>query len=979
MIFNRLRLHGFKSFVDPTELVIAPGLTGVVGPNGCGKSNLLEALRWVMGETSPKSMRGSGMEDVIFAGASTRPARNFAEVSLGIDNSARLAPAAFNRDDTLEIIRRITRDAGSAFKANGDDVRARDVRMLFADAATGAHSPALVRQGQISELINAKPKARRAILEDAAGIGGLYQRRHEAELKLNGAENNLSRVTDVVEQLDSRLAQLARQARQAARYREIAEALRKAEATFLFIRWREADEARLNADAALTEGVAAAGSAERAAAERARARLEAEAKVPPLREEEMTAAAILQRLTVERDTLAEREVAARESLERLAARLIQMEEDLEREGQLGADASAEIERLHAEEESLIAARSGHDAAQVAADEAARTAAAALREQEVEADRLTEEAARLAAAAQAAERRVAEVRTAADRSRKGSEEAREAATALDAEISRADQAQSDASSIAADAKLAAEKAEAALAAAETARGEAQGAEAEQRAAASEATGEERAVRAETEALERLLAREAGDGEALIDQVRVAPGYEAAFGAAFDDELRAPLTEVGTGWASLPEYTEGAHLPGAATPLAEHVTAPPALARRLNRTAIVDRKDGDAIQTSLEPGWSLVSVEGDLWRWDGYRTRAEDAPSAAAERLRQQNRLTEMQAALEDAAQRAAAASTAHAAAKELLETTTEADRAARLERRAADARAAETARTAAKADADLDMARGRREALETALARRAEELTAAEALLSEAEAALAEVDDPEAAWRAAEDVKQLVEEARAAMLSTRGSADDLRRAGAAREERLAEASEERAGWRARADNAGRRIAELESRIEETRAERKSLEAAPGQIAERREVLAREIEKAEERRRGAADALAEAEAAQRSAETAEREAERAAGDARETRARLETLAEASAERVAEAAARIREEAECEPDALLEKIDAGDQELPSADALEIEIARLRRQRDSLGAVNLRAEEDSREAQDERDLLATEIDDLTEAIGKL
>ena len=183
MRFSKLRLNGFKSFVDPTDLIIADGLTGVVGPNGCGKSNLLEALRWVMGENRPTAMRGGGMEDVIFAGAATRPARNFAEVSLVIDNGERLAPAAFNDNDNLEIIRRITRDAGSAYKVGAKDVRARDVQMLFADASTGAHSPALVRQGQISELINAKPKSRRRILEEAAGISGLYQRRHEAELK----------------------------------------------------------------------------------------------------------------------------------------------------------------------------------------------------------------------------------------------------------------------------------------------------------------------------------------------------------------------------------------------------------------------------------------------------------------------------------------------------------------------------------------------------------------------------------------------------------------------------------------------------------------------------------------------------------------------------------------------------------------------------------------------------------------------------
>ena len=201
-------MTGFKSFVDQTELIIQDGLTGIVGPNGCGKSNLLEAIRWVMGENRPTAMRGGGMEDVIFAGAATRTAKNFAEVSLILDNTQRLAPQAFNDNDLIEIVRRITRDVGSAFKASGKDIRARDVQMLFADASTGAHSPALVRQGQIAELINARPQNRRRILEEAAGISGLYQRRHEAELKLKGADSNLVRVDDVLEQLATQLHQL---------------------------------------------------------------------------------------------------------------------------------------------------------------------------------------------------------------------------------------------------------------------------------------------------------------------------------------------------------------------------------------------------------------------------------------------------------------------------------------------------------------------------------------------------------------------------------------------------------------------------------------------------------------------------------------------------------------------------------------------------------------------------------------------------
>ncbi|MFC0810589.1 AAA family ATPase, partial [Paracoccus panacisoli] len=240
MRFDRLRLTGFKSFVDPTELVIREGLTGIVGPNGCGKSNLLEALRWVMGENRPTAMRGTGMEDVIFAGTTRRPARGQAEVALSIDNRQRLAPAGFNDSDGLDISRRITREAGSAYRINGREVRARDVQMLFADASTGSHSPALVRQGQISELINARPTARRRILEEAAGIGGLYQRRHEAELKLNGAAQNLARVDDTLDQLATQAAALARQARTAARYREIGASLRTAEGAALWRRWSEA-------------------------------------------------------------------------------------------------------------------------------------------------------------------------------------------------------------------------------------------------------------------------------------------------------------------------------------------------------------------------------------------------------------------------------------------------------------------------------------------------------------------------------------------------------------------------------------------------------------------------------------------------------------------------------------------------------------------------------------------------------------------
>ena len=252
MRFNKLRLLGFKSFVEPTEFLIENGLTGVVGPNGCGKSNLVEALRWVMGENSYKNMRASGMDDVIFSGSGNRPARNTAEVSLFLDNSDRTAPAAFNDADELQVSRRIERESGSVYRINGKDVRAKDVQLLFADASTGARSPSMVGQGRIGELISAKPQARRALLEEAAGISGLHSRRHEAELRLRASETNLERLDDVIGQLDSQLESLKRQARQANRYCNLSGEIRKTEALLFHLRWVATKESEAEAESALS-------------------------------------------------------------------------------------------------------------------------------------------------------------------------------------------------------------------------------------------------------------------------------------------------------------------------------------------------------------------------------------------------------------------------------------------------------------------------------------------------------------------------------------------------------------------------------------------------------------------------------------------------------------------------------------------------------------------------------------------------------
>ena len=352
MKLTRLRLHGFKSFVEPTDFVIEPGLTGVVGPNGCGKSNLVEALRWAMGETSHKSLRAADMDAVIFAGSGNRPARNHAEVVMTIDNTERTAPAAVNDSQSLEISRRIEREAGSVYRINGRDVRARDVQLLFADAATGARSPALVHQGKIGEIIQAKPEQRRRVLEDAAGVAGLHARRHEAELRLKAAETNLTRVEDVIGQLAGQIDGLKKQARQAIRYREVAAKVRKAEALLFHLRWIEAQAGV--SETAQVHDLAVREMAERTREQAETARIQAirASELPALREAEASAAAGLQRLTNARETLDREEARAQERVTELDRRLTQFSADIAREQQQTADADTALTRLETEDAEL---------------------------------------------------------------------------------------------------------------------------------------------------------------------------------------------------------------------------------------------------------------------------------------------------------------------------------------------------------------------------------------------------------------------------------------------------------------------------------------------------------------------------------------------------------------------------------------------------------------------------------------------------
>ncbi|MGL6062852.1 MAG: AAA family ATPase, partial [Bradyrhizobium sp.] len=653
MKLTRLRLHGFKSFVEPTDFMIEPGLTGVVGPNGCGKSNLVEALRWAMGETSHKSLRAADMDAVIFAGSGNRPARNHAEVVMTIDNADRSAPAAVNDSQVLEISRRIEREAGSVYRINGRDVRARDVQLLFADAATGARSPALVHQGKIGEIIQAKPEQRRRVLEDAAGVAGLHARRHEAELRLRAAETNLTRVEDVIGQLAGQMEGLKRQARQAIRYREVAAKVRKAEAMLFHLRWIGA-----NADVAEAghiHDLAVREMAERTREQAEAARIQAEraAELPALRDTEARAAAGLQRLTTARDMLDREEQRARERVAELDRRLMQFTADIAREQQQIADADMALQRLDAEDAELkeeiksrIEKRSGVDERMAESEATLAGSERLFAELTTALADLTARRNQLEAAVRGHRDRLARLDQEIANVERDEQKLEQETVGL-GDLAALSIATTTAQQNLTDAEAAAQASEAAHVAARAAL---------EATRAPLAEADKRMQRLETEArtISKLVNVETKNlWPPIIDGITVTKGYEKAIGAVLGDDLDAPVDpSAPMRWTNANASMQDPSLPDGVEPLANHVQAPAELARRLAQIGVVAKERGAELVSQLKTGQRLVSLEGDVWRWDGF-VAAAHAPTGAARRLAERARLVDIENELEQARQDAVA--------------------------------------------------------------------------------------------------------------------------------------------------------------------------------------------------------------------------------------------------------------------------------------------------------------------------------------
>ncbi|MFK5978544.1 MAG: chromosome segregation protein SMC, partial [Rhizobiaceae bacterium] len=979
MKFNKLRVLGFKSFVEPTEFYIERGLTGVVGPNGCGKSNLVEALRWVMGENSYKNMRASGMDDVIFSGSGNRPSRNTAEVTLFLDNTDRTAPAQFNDADELQVSRRIERESGSVYRINGKDVRAKDVQLLFADASTGARSPSMVGQGRIGELISAKPQARRALLEEAAGISGLHSRRHEAELRLRAAETNLERLEDVVTQLDSQLDSLKRQARQAARYRNLSGDIRKTEALLFHLRWAGAKEVEVEAENALNAATVAVASAAEKQGKDATTQAVIAHKLPQLRDDEAAAAAGLQRLTIARQQIDEEIARIAERKAELEGRITQLDGDLEREERMISENADFLERLEAEEAELQNQSRNLAETEEKTKEVLEQTTLQLGESEKAFTDLTAD--------------LAEQNARKSQLVKTLQQANERKSRLDSQMQ---QVEHDLTKITADIAAlagpmekqeAAEKLEAALATHEAQLEQAEALIVEKRQAEQSArepltVAQARVKEVETEArtLRNILNQGGQDlFPAIVEKIKVEAGYEAALGAALGEDLDVSTdASAPAHWGLIAGEGDQA-LPDGATPLASFVDAPAELARRLAQIGVATQESGNALQKLLKPGQRLVSVEGDLWRWDGYSAGAE-APTPAAQRLAQKNRLAELDKEFDLAIAALRSVEAAFETAKADAQSANDKQQQARETLRGVQRELGIAREEHAVAERAVSQFASRKSALEEAKNRLSADIEEMQVSLVEAETALAAVPDLGALNTELDGRRTKLAQDRAKLAEARANADGLSREAEARGRRLQAIIGERDNWNSRASNAKKQAATLRARHTKSSEDLAEIEKAPAEFESKRIALISQVEQAEMKRSDAADILARTESGLADADRIANASLSALSEAREKRGRTEERVDSSQERRVEIEARIREELDCHPADVLAitELDA-DAKLPEMVPTENKLEKLKSDRERLGAVNLRADTEQEEIQESRDNLVSERDDLIEAIHKL
>ena len=971
MKFQSVRISGFKSFLEPTEIQMNRGLTGVVGPNGCGKSNIVEAIKWIMGENSARQMRGDGMDDVIFSGTDERPSRNFAEVSIKLDNSEKKAPAIFNHYDEIEITRKIEREKGSVYRVNGKQVRARDIQLIFADNGTGARSSGIVGQGRIAQIIDSNPEDRRVILEEAANIKGLHSRRHEAELKLKGASDNLDRLSDIEQTYKEQLIELEKQGRKAARYRSVGERIRKAEATLFFNLMNNAKKEANDLDIQLKNANENVSQGQIKVAEHTKSQLHLANKIPDLKKDEAEKAAILQTLNITKIKLDEEKSSAQNALQNIINQINLINNDIARESEIKEDAKKSLSNLLTEEKNLKEdsenfstkitkatdlvkkLRSISDAA----DDKLSTITSEIYSIKSDKSDLEKRIKNLKQKIEVTQNQLANFNIEDDKNRfkldkekiinlkKLIQENNQLNDGYNVELEKLEKLET---------RLVEEK--------------------------NTAVFEFNKVNLEFDSLSTLLGRDTLNSNTLEKTIGNINNLEEAIGSVLGETLLAPIlsddqsTENATYWRDDFKTISTASLPESVIPIVTKITKSSILDTALKGVGIVDNKEiAFKLQKELTFGQALTTPSGGLWRWDGF-VQPQGVQNSYSERLQQIARLRLLQNKLPSLKEKQSLSE------KRLEECFNN------IKKYKDDL---------ANLQVKLSSLISESNELELQNTKVESKLLSSEALIKELKnterVSLEELSELEKEFNNSLNLPSLLAEELKVRNNADQSRNELTDAMAAEQQIKSEESfksrnliqlgHQKENWKVREEEAKTRLISLEERLKASQDEKNRLSTLPESFEKKEAELNTKIEEAISNRNIAADQLVKNETSLNDADKLVREAEKAVSTLREEMIKIEALLNLSKAKIQNIEDRVFEKLKIKSTELNKFINTKEEDQPikSIEILEKTLQRLLNERETLGAVNLRAEDEMNEMLNKIEVMSKERVDLEEAIAKL
>ena len=970
MKFKSIRISGFKSFLEPTEIDLNEGLTGIVGPNGCGKSNIVEAIKWVMGENSARQMRGEGMDDVIFSGSNERPARNFAEVTIKLDNTEKKAPANFNQFDEIEISRKIERDKGSTYRVNSKQVRARDVQLIFADTATGARSSGIVSQGRISQIIEYSLEDRRIILEEAANIKGLHNRRHEAELKLNGATDNLSRLLDIENTYNEQLIELEKQGRKAARYRSVGDRLRKAEASLFLSLLNTAEKEFDELETKFEKSKNNVEEAQINLSKNTKSKLEIFNKLPELRKIETEKAAILQSLNISKIRLEEEEATSKFTLNNVLNQITQIETDIKREIEIKDDANKTIANLLLEKDKLQLDTKDFTTKKNDASKKVNELKIKSEDADAKLSSINSEIFSIKSDKSDLENRINNLKEKIKNS-----EDQKSQFNITEDKKLIDEHNKKRVNIEKLIKEESNKLELIKKQLETK----ENLNINLKEKKGKIDYDLNVMRADLHSLSSLLGYDEFKNNTLEATIDDIGNLQDAIGSVLGETILAPVKSDNSDEQNISYWKEitakfEEKLPKGATPIISKIKKNSILDIALIGIGIVENeKTALKLQKELSFGQALTTLKGGLWRWDGY-VQPLGVQNSYSERLQQITKLRNLQDELPSKEKEEVTIvneiNQNELELKKFFGTTKEIESKINLLNNELNDTKLSISSLDSKINSSNILLKEHQNILDTSQ----KELVDLETLSKKSLNLPTLLADELKIRNAADQCRNELTDAMAAEQQIRNQESYQQR-------NLMQINNQKNDWENRKDEAETRIKSLKERLDNLKEDKSRLEKLPDNFVEKANELNIKIETAEQKRNLAADKLVQTETLLNEAEKLEKSSEQNLASFREDMIKVEAALNLASTKIENIEDRVYEKLRVKSKQLKEIVNLSDNEElnTSIETLEKTVQRLLNERESLGAVNLRAEEEMNEMRQKIELMSKERVDLELAIEKL